>query len=138
MLEKIINKKSVNNLSCVPKSDVHSVKNIQIITRCGTRIGYDKDTIEPIKNIDKTDYPNSQKQKDLFRNASKMFEEIASNEDKEQPNNHIIKEILHLLTNEEATRQLVDILTILKDESIKPRISNIPYMSSDTQNDFDP
>ena len=61
MLEKIMNKKSVNSLSCVPKSDVHNVKNIQIITRFGTRNGYDKDTIEPIKIIDKNDYRNSQK-----------------------------------------------------------------------------
>ena len=60
MLENIINKKLVNNLSCV---DVHSVKNLQIITRCGTRTGYDKDTIEPIKHIEKNDYPNSKKQK---------------------------------------------------------------------------
>ena len=91
MLEKIINKKSINNLSCVRKSDVHSVKNIQIITRCDTRTGQDKDTIEPIKNIEKNDYPNSQKQKDLFKNASKIFEEIIANEDKEQAKNHIIK-----------------------------------------------
>ena len=100
--ENIINKKLVNNLSCVPKSDVHSVKNLQIITRCGTRIGYDKDTIEPIKHIEKNDYPNSQKQKDLFKNASKMFEEIVANEDKEQAKNHIIKEIIHLLSNEKV------------------------------------
>ena len=73
MLENIINKKLVNILSCVPKSGVHSVKNLQIITRCGTRIGYDKDAIEPIKNIEKNDYPNSQKQKEPFRNALKMF-----------------------------------------------------------------
>ena len=138
MLEKIINKKSVNNLSCAPKSDVHSVKNLQIITQCGIRTGYDKDTIEPIKNIEKNDYPNSQKQKYLFRNASKMCEEIVSNEDKEQSNNYIIKEFLRLLTNEEVARRLVDILTILKYESIKPSISkNISYMSSDTQNEFD-
>ena len=61
MLENIINKKSVNNLSCVPKSDVHSVKNLQVITRHGTRIGYDNDIIEPIKHIEKNDYPNSKK-----------------------------------------------------------------------------
>ena len=68
-----------------------------------------------------------------------MFEEIVANEDKEQSNNYIIKEFLHLLTNEEVARRLVDILSILKYESIKPRISkNISYMSSDTQNDFDP
>ena len=103
MPENIINKKLVNNLSCVPKSDVHSVKHIQIITRCGTRTGYDKDTIELIKNIEKNDYPNIQKHKDLFKNASKIFEEIVANEDKEQSKNHIIKEFLHLLTNEEAS-----------------------------------
>ena len=56
----LLNKKSVSSLSHVPKSDVHSVKNLQIITQCGTRTGYDKDTIEPIKNIEKNDYPNSQ------------------------------------------------------------------------------
>ena len=61
MFEQIINKKLVNNLSCVPKSDVHNVKNLQIITWFDTRSGYDKDTIEPIKIIDKNDYPNSQK-----------------------------------------------------------------------------
>ena len=139
MLKKIINKNSVNNLSCVPKTDLHSVKNLQIITQCGTRTRYDKDKIEPIKNIEKIDYPNSQKHKYLFRNASKMFEEIVANEDKEQSNNHIIREFIHLLTNQEAPRRLLDILTILKDESIKPRISkNIAYLSSDTQNDFDP
>ena len=83
MLEKIMDKKSVNSLSCVPKSDVHSVKNLQIITRCGTRTSYDKDTIKPIKHIEKNDYPNSKKHKELFRNASNFFEEIVANEDKE-------------------------------------------------------
>ena len=76
MVEKIINKKLVNNVSCVPKSDVHSVKNLQIITRCGTRTGYDKDTIEPIKNIEKNDYPNSQKQKELFKNLQKCLKKL--------------------------------------------------------------
>ena len=36
MLENIINKKLVKNLSCVPKSDVHNVKKLQIITGFGT------------------------------------------------------------------------------------------------------
>ena len=102
MLEKIINKKSINNLSCVPKSDVHCAKNLQVITQCGIRTGYDKDITEPIKHIEKNYYPNSQKEKDLFKDAANVFEEIATNEDKEQAKNHIIKEILHLLSNEKA------------------------------------
>ena len=44
MLENIINKKSVNSLSCVPKSNLHCAKNIKVITRYGTRTGFDKNT----------------------------------------------------------------------------------------------
>ena len=91
MLEKIINKKSVNNLLWVPKSDVHSAKNLQVITRCGTRTSYDKDITEPIKYIEKNDYPNCKKQKNLFKYAENVFEEITANEDKEQAKSHIIK-----------------------------------------------
>ena len=80
MLEKIINKKSVNSLSCVPKSNVHCAKNLQVITRCGTRTGFDKNTTKPIKHIEKNDYPNCQKQKDLFKDAEKVFEELSANE----------------------------------------------------------
>ena len=102
MLENIINKKSDNSLSCVPKSDVHSAKNIQVITWCGTRTSYDKDIIEPVKHIEKNDYPNCQKQKDLFKDVEKVFEEITPNEDKKQAKNHIIKEIFHLLSDEKV------------------------------------
>ena len=104
MLEKIINKKLVNNLSCVPKSDVHSAKNIQVIKQCGTRIGFDKDIVEPVKHIEKNDYLNCQKQKDLLKDVENFFEEITTNEDKEQAKSHIIKEILHLLSNEKVSQ----------------------------------
>ena len=82
MLENIINKKAVNNLSCVPKSDVHCSKNLQVITQCGTRTGFDKNIIEPIKHIAKNDYPNCQKKKDLFKDVENVFKEIIANEDK--------------------------------------------------------
>lgn len=89
MSEKIINKKLVNSLSCLPKSNVHSAKNVRVITRCGIRIGFDKNTIKPIKHIEKNDYPNCQKQKQkLFKDAKKVFE---ANEDKYQSKSHIIK-----------------------------------------------
>ena len=48
----------------------------------------------------KNDYPNCQTQKDLFKDAEKVFEEMTANEDKEKAKSHIIKEILHLLSNE--------------------------------------
>ena len=91
MLETIINKRSVNSLSCVPKSDVQSTKNLQVITRHGTRTRFDKNKIESIKHIEKNGYPNCQKHKSLFKDAKNVFEEITANEDKEQAKSHIIK-----------------------------------------------
>ena len=83
LLEKSIDKKSVNSLSCVPKSNVQCAKNLQVITRCGTRTGFDKNTIEPIKHIENNDYLNCQTQKELFKDAEFFFEEMTANEDKE-------------------------------------------------------
>lgn len=94
---------------------------------------------EPIKHIEKNDYPSYQKQKDLFKDVENVFEEIIANEDKKQAKSHIIKEILHLLSNEKVAQGLVDILAMLKDGSTTPKISkSIVYMSNNTQNDFDP
>jgi hypothetical protein len=69
MLEKIINKKIVNSLFFVPKSNVQCAKNLQVITRYGRRIGLDKNTTKPIKHIEKNDYPNCQTQKELFKDG---------------------------------------------------------------------
>ena len=71
---------------------MHSAKNIQVITRCGARIGFDKNTTEPINHIEKNyDYPNCQKHKDLFKDAEIFFEEMTASEDKEKAKSHIIK-----------------------------------------------
>ena len=43
LLKKNINKKLVNNLSLVHKNDILNVKNLQIITRLGTKIANDKE-----------------------------------------------------------------------------------------------
>lgn len=55
-------------------------------------------------HIKNNDYPNYQKQKDLFKDAENVLEEITANEDKEQAKNHIIKEIIHLLSNEKVAQ----------------------------------
>lgn len=74
----------------------------------------------------------------MFKDDEFFFEEMTVNEDKEQAKSHIIKEILHLLSNEKVAQRLVDILSMLKEKSNSPRISrNIAYMSNNTQNDFD-
>ena len=75
----------------------------------------------------------------MFKDAGKVFEEMTTNKEKEQAKSQIIKEILHLLSNEKVAQSLVDTLSMLKEESNTQRISkNIAYMSNNTQNDFDP
>ena len=68
-----MNKKTVNSLSCVPKTSMNCVKNLQVITRYGIRTGLDKNESEPIKYIQNDDYPNCEKQKELFKDAEKVF-----------------------------------------------------------------
>ena len=136
MFEKIINKKIVNTLSCVPKSNITDTKNLQVITRHGTKTGLDKNEPELLKITQKDDYPNIDKQKELYKDVEKVFQELLDNE--EQYKSNTIKEILHLLSNEKATQRLVDVMSILK-EAYTPKITkNIAYMGSNMQNDFNP
>ena len=71
-----MNKKAVNSLSCVPKIDINCAKNLQVITRYGTRTGLDKNEPKPIKYIQKDDDPDCDKQKELFKDVEKGFQEI--------------------------------------------------------------
>ena len=76
MLEKINNKKNVNVLSSVKNCDVFITKNLQIVTRQGTKTGRDNPKISKIKN--KEDYPNPVIQKLLYNDVANIFQEIVS------------------------------------------------------------
>ena len=54
-------------------------KNLQIVTRKGTKIGNDNPRISKIKKKD--DYLNPIKQKKLYNNASNIFQELSTQED---------------------------------------------------------
>ena len=78
MLEKINKKKNVNVLSCVQKHDVMHTKNLHIVTRQGMKIRDDNPRIRKIK--EKNDYPNLTKKKQLYDDASNMFQEFVRQE----------------------------------------------------------
>ena len=75
-----MNKKAVDTLSCVPKTNMSYVKNLQVITRHGTKTGLDKNEPELIKIIQKDYYPNTDKQKELYKDAEKVFQDLSANE----------------------------------------------------------
>ena len=75
MLDKINKKKNVNVLSCAQKSSVMHTKNLEIVTRQGTKIGNDNPRISKIKIKD--EYPNPIKKNKLYNDASNMFQEFS-------------------------------------------------------------
>ena len=79
MLEKINKKKNVNVLSCVQKSNVIRTKNLHIVTRQGKKTGNDNPRICKIKRKD--NYPDPVKQKQLYNDASNMFQEFTRHEE---------------------------------------------------------
>ena len=79
ILDKINKKKNVNVLSCVQKCDIIPTKNLHVVTRKGKKTGNDNTCIRKIKN--KYDYPNPTKQKQLYNDASNMFQEFTRQEE---------------------------------------------------------
>ena len=75
MLEKINTKKNVNVLSCVQKHDVINTKNLHIVTRQGTKTGADNPRISKTK--EKNVCPNPLKEKQIYREATNVFKELA-------------------------------------------------------------
>ena len=75
MIDKINKKKNVNVLSCVQKHDIININNLHIVTWQGTKIGNDNLQISKIK--EKNDYPDSVKQKQLYKDATNVFREFA-------------------------------------------------------------
>ena len=75
MLEKINKKKNFNVLPCVQKHDIINTNNLHIVTQQGTKIGNDNPRIRKIK--ENNDYPDSVKQKQLYKDATHVFREFA-------------------------------------------------------------
>ena len=75
MLEKINTKKNVNVLSYVQKHDVIPTKNIHIVTRQGTKIGPNNPRISKIKETNV--YPNPRHEKEIYKEATHVFQDIA-------------------------------------------------------------
>ena len=78
MLDKLNKNKNVNVLSCVQKHDVIHTKNLYIVTQQGTKIRNDNPRIRKMK--EKNDYPSPKKKKQLYNDASNMFQDFSRQE----------------------------------------------------------
>ena len=93
MLEKIMNKKNIKLLSSVHKDDVKCAKNVNVITRNGT----DTNNIE-ISKANNQEYPDISMQKSIFKDATKVFEELSKSNVMIGNSNKTLNELLQLLT----------------------------------------
>ena len=113
MLEKINNKKNINVLSSVQKSDIVQTKNLQIVTRQGTKIGIDNPQIHKIRS--KEDYPNPTEQKHLYNYATIMFEELVAHEQYDESIQNTTNELIKLINKDVSAINLIDLMQSLKN-----------------------
>ena len=110
ILDKLNKKKNVNVLSCVKKCDIIPTKNLHVVTRQVAKTGNDNPRISKIKNKD--DYPNPIKQKQLYNDASNMFQEFSRQEEID----HSRQDISQELHNDKSVAQLIDLLYNIKNK----------------------
>ena len=66
-----------------------NTKNLHIVTRQGSKIGNDNPRISKMK--EKNDYPNPDKQKQLYNDATNMFKEFARQEEVDDNRQNTVK-----------------------------------------------
>ena len=124
MFDKSNKNKNVNVLLCVQKSDVIHTKNLHIVTRQGKKTGNDNPRICKIKSKD--NYPDLVKQKQLYNDASNMFQEFSRYEEVKDTWKDISQELLNLTHNDKLVAQFIDPLCNIKNKtSMNKQTKNI-------------
>ena len=137
MLDKINKKKNVNVLSCVQKHDVINTKTLHIVTRQGTKIGSDNPRISKIK--EKNDYPNPDKQKQLYNDTTNIFKEFARQEEANDSRQSTVKELIRLVQDDKAVSQFIDLLYNMKhNNNTEKQTKNICSLNQKYKSDADP
>ena len=106
---------NVNVLSSIQKGDVVQTKNLQIVTRQGTKIDMDNPQISKIKS--KEDYPNPGEQKQLYNDASIIFQELAAHEENDDFGQKTTNELIKLINKDESVTKLIDLMYNIKNTS---------------------
>ena len=114
-----MNKKNLKNLSCVDNGNDVECANVNIITRQGT----DTNNAEISKyKANNQAHPDVTHEKEAFKDASKIFKELSQNDIQIGNSNKTLKELLQLLTKEEAVDRLIDLLYEVRKSNTSGRI----------------
>lgn len=131
-----MNKKNLKILSCVDNDNIIECANVNIITRQGT----DTNNVEISKyKVNNQAHSDVTRQKEFFKDTSKIFEELSKNDIQIGNSNKTLKELLQLLTKEEAVDRLIDLLYEVRKSNTSGRIQKtICSMGKSDNPDLDP
>ena len=136
MLEKINAKKNVNVLSCVQKNDVITTKNLHILTRQGTKTGADNPKISKIK--EKNVYLDSLNEKQIYKEETNVFKEIAWQENVHDTQPNIMNELIQLIQIDNSVSQFIDLFYEIKGTNLEKQKKNICSLNQKDKSDVDP
>ena len=94
------------------KNDVINTKNLHIVTQQGTKTGADNPRISKIK--EKNVYPNPLKEKQIYKEETNVFIEIARQENVHNSRPNTINELIHLVQTDKSISQFIDLLYEIK------------------------
>ena len=136
MLEKNNTKKNENVLSYVQKNNVITTKNLHIVTWQGTKIGANKTRISKIK--EKNVYPDPLKEKQIYKEATNVFQELARQENVHNSRPNTINELIQLIQTDNSVSQFIDLLYEIKGIHLEKQTKNICSLNKKDKGDADP
>ena len=124
-------------MSHVKKCDKIPTKNLHVVTSKGMKIGNYNPLMSKIKNKD--DYPNPIKQKQVYTDASNMFQEFGRQEEIDHSRQYISQEIINLVHNDKSITQFIDMLHNIKNKhNIEKQTKNTCSLNKKDKSDADP
>ena len=132
-----MNKKNIKSLSSVDDDDdVKCAKNLNVITRNGM----DTNNIEISKlRANNQGQPDVSCQKEIFKDATKIFEELSKSDVRIGNSNKTLNELLQLLTKEEAIDRLINLLYEVRQSNTSRKIQKtICSLGKSDSPDLDP
>ena len=118
------------------KNDVLNTKNLHIVTRQGTKTRVDNPKISKIK--EKNVYPNPLKEKQIYKEATNVFKEIARQENVHNSRPNTINELIQLVPTDNSVSQFIDLLYEIKSTNSEKQTKNIYSLNKKDKGDVDP
>ena len=118
------------------KNDVITTKNLHIVTQQGTKTGADNPRITKIK--EKNVYPDPWNEKQIYKDATNVFQDISRQENVHHIRPNTINELIQLIQKDNSVSQFIDFLYEIKCTNSEKQTKNICSLNKKDKGDVDP